>query len=182
MGTLAKLRHERGYFRHGDAQRINMGADVPATSDIGFDAADQMARVAVELAELVADRCGRLARLSGEAADFVGHDGKTLRRLSTPCRLDRGVDAQQPRLACDRAKLIGDAADGFNDPKKLTKPSLQTRDMVDQPRNLGERLGDRFMPFGNDAGRTPGREAEFLSRHHAFILADGQSLHIGLQL
>ena len=43
-------------------------------------------------------------------------------------------------------------------------------------------LGDRFMPFGNDAGSTPGREAEFLSRHHAFILADGQSLHIGLQL
>ena len=54
--------------------------------------------------------------------------------------------------------------------------------MIDQTGDLGQRLGNRLMSFRDDAGGAAGCKAKFLGRHHAFILAGGQSFHIGLQL
>ena len=182
VGALAKLGHQRGDFRHGQAQLVDMGADVAAALDIRLHPTDQMAGIAVELAKLAADRGRGFGRLFGEPADFLRHHGKAHRRLAAARRLDRGIDAKQAGLAGDRSKLVGNTAHRFDHLQELAQMAFQAGDMLDQPRHLAQRQGDDIMPLGNDAPGSTGSEAEFLGRRHALILAGGQRLHVRLQV
>ncbi len=158
-----------------------MGADIAAPRDIGFDAAYELAGVAVELAQLVANRCRGFTGLPGKAADFIGNDREALRRCAAPRRFDRRIDAKQARLARYSAQFFRNAAHRFDDIEKLPQMAFQPGDIIDQFSDLPQRKGDRIMPFGDDLARAAGGEAEFLSGENAFILTDRQRLHIRLQ-
>ncbi len=114
LRSLAKLRYQRGYLGHAQPQPVDMGAHPAPAHDVGLDPTDQVARIAIQLAQLVADRRGRFPRLPRQPPDLVRHHGKALRRCATARRFDRGIDAEQSRLPRDRAQFVRHVADRFD--------------------------------------------------------------------
>ena len=120
--------------------------------------ADQVADLAVEIANGVADQMGRLARRLGEALHLAGDHRKAPARGAGAGGLDGGVQRQQVGLLGDRLDRSGylgdlrergadrpetelDAADGFD----------QFGDVPDRGLHRGARLRD-FVDGGGRGG------------------------------
>ena len=182
VGPLAKLRHQRRDLRHAEAQLVDMGADTPAPHDIRLDAPDQRPRIAIQLAQLVPDRGGGFPRLPRQPPDFVRNHRKALRRRPAARRLDRGVDAQQPRLPRDRPQLLANVAYRLDHGQELAQMPFQPGDMLDQACHLAQRQADHIMPVRDDPPGAPRGQAQFLRSGDTLILARRQRRHIGLQI
>src|SRR4051812_29651768 len=159
-GAQRHLLDGRADGLEGLAGALDGGGAVGGAPRAVLDDVDGVARVGLDGADERGDRAGGRARLLGQHADLVGHDGEAAALLARAGGLDGGVERQQIGLRGDRGDGLDDAADLIGLGAELADGD-RGRDRglahgrhrgADLAHGLGAGAGQAAGPVGRDRG------------------------------